>query len=111
MTNSKDKGKRGEREAAKALEHVFGCDAARGVQYQGGPGSPDVVHDIYGIHFEVKRNEALRLYDAVEQATKDAGESVPVVLHRKNGKPWLLIVPLLRVPDFVTKMYLHWASK
>ena len=42
MTNSREKGKRGERElAAKLREHGYDC--RRGVQYQGGPDSPDVI--------------------------------------------------------------------
>ena len=53
--NSKDKGKRGERmAAAKFREHGF--DARRGVQYSGGPDSPDVVGP-EGLHIEVKFTE------------------------------------------------------
>jgi hypothetical protein len=33
-----------------------------------------------------------------EQAMKDAGEQVPVVLHRKNNKPWLAIMRLDDLP-------------
>ena len=48
--NSRDKGKRGERMAAKKFrEHGF--DTRRGVQYQGGPDSPDVVGP-EGLHIE-----------------------------------------------------------
>ena len=43
--SSKQKGPRGEREAAAELGALLGVDARRGVQYQGGPGSPDVVLD------------------------------------------------------------------
>ena len=53
--NSLEKGKRGEREAAKAMAEHLGCVAKRGVQYQGGVDSPDVVHNIAGLHVEVKR--------------------------------------------------------
>jgi hypothetical protein len=42
---SRQKGKRGEREAAAELGQLLGVDARRGVQYQGGPESPDVVLD------------------------------------------------------------------
>ena len=91
---SLDKGKRGEREAAAEIRRIFGTDANRGRQFQGGEDSPDINTDIADVHFEVKRVESLRLYPAIEQATKDAGVKVPVVLHRKNKKPWLAIVPL-----------------
>lgn len=96
---SRDKGKRGEREAAKELAKVLGCSARRGVQYQGGPGSPDVVVDIQGLHIEVKRTEAFRMWDALEQAYLDKPlGSAPVVLHRKNLKPWVAIVHLDDLP-------------
>lgn len=53
--NSRDKGKRGEREFASLLrEHGF--DARRGQQFAGGADSPDVVSDALAwLHVEVKR--------------------------------------------------------
>lgn len=94
---SREKGKRGERECAQFLrEH--GYDAKRGVQYHGGPDSPDVV-GLPGAHIEVKRTETLRLYDALGQAEGDAsGVEFPVVLHRRNGKKW---VAILDAEDFL----------
>ncbi len=89
---SRNKGARGEREAAKLLES-HGFEAHRGRQYSGGADSPDVVHTIPGIHIEVKRVESLRLWGAMDQATSDAGERVPVVLHRRNNRPWIAILP------------------
>lgn len=90
---SRQKGKRGEREAAVELGSLLGCTARRGVQYQGGPDSPDVVLDGVAIHVEAKRVEALNLYAALEQATNDAPQgSVPIVWHRRNNKPSVVIV-------------------
>jgi len=95
MTNSNQKGKRGEREAAKAVSAVLGCSARRGQQFCGGGDSPDIVVDLPGVHFEVKRTERLCLYKAMKQASDDASvDSIPVVLHRRNKKDWLAIVPL-----------------
>ena len=91
---SRQKGKRGEREAAAELANVFGCAARRGVQYQGGPESPDVVLEGVNVHVEVKRTEALSLYAATDQARDDAGGKIPFVLHRRNGKPWVAIIEL-----------------
>ncbi len=92
---SRRKGATGEREWAAVLRK-HGLSARRGVQYSGGPGSPDVVHDLVGVHFEVKRVEALRLYKALEQAQADSDAggtgAIPVVAHRKNGKPWVVIM-------------------
>lgn len=90
--HSKRKGKVGEREAAELLRR-FGFEARRGVQFQGGLDSPDVVHSIPNVHIEVKRCEALQIYAAVEQARADANGKMPVVLHRRNGQEWLAIMP------------------
>ncbi len=103
---SKDKGARGEREAAKELSRLFGCEARRGRQYSGGDDSPDVMHSIEKVHIEVKRRETLRLYPAVEQAASDAGDRLPVVLHRQNNKPWLAIVRLDDLPEVAVQLYL-----
>lgn len=95
--NSCQKGKRGEREAAKAVTEALGITARRGQQFSGLEGE-DIVTDLDGVHFEVKRVERLNLYAAMEQATLDAGvDDVPVVLHRKNGKQWVAIVPLTKL--------------
>ena len=107
---SKRKGKRGEREVA-ALYREAGFDARRGQQHRGGPGSPDViVEDLPLLHVEVKRTERFNLYDAIEQAKRDAGDhQFPVVHHRRGQKkpgerafPWVVVMawedfePLLR---------------
>jgi hypothetical protein len=96
---SRQKGKRGEREAAAELAVVFACDARRGVQYQGGPDSPDVVLEGVNVHVEAKRVEALNLYAAIEQARQDAGDKVPMVWHRRNGKPSVVIVETARLVE------------
>lgn len=94
----RDKGKRGERELAQLLREHGYDDAHRGVQYQGGPQSPDVV-GMPGVHLEVKRTERPRIYDYMGQAIRDAGDGeIPVVAHRQNGKRWLAILPF---EDFV----------
>lgn len=88
----REKGKRGEREAAAELAAVFACDAKRGVQYQGGPESPDVVLQGVNVHVECKRTETINVYKALEQARDDAGEKTPIVWHRRNGKGSVVIV-------------------
>lgn len=100
---SKRKGKVGEREAAAALAETFGVEARRGVQYAGGPDSPNVV-GLPGCHVEVKRCESLRLYPAMDQATADAGELVPLLLHRRNRGDWLAIVRLADLPRLIAAL-------
>jgi hypothetical protein len=96
--NSRSKGKRGELEAAKEWSRLFGGEARRGQQFSGGKESPDVVSSHVDVHLEVKRCEVGNPYVWMEQAVGDAGDKIPVVLHRRNGKPWLLIARLEDAP-------------
>lgn len=91
--NSKAKGTAGELEAAHWLTD-HGHLARRGQQYAGGTDSPDIIcPTLEGIHFEVKRTETFRIYDAMEQARIDAnGHAVPVVMHRRSRSEWLFIM-------------------
>ena len=107
---SRRKGKRGEIEAAAEIRRLFRVEAHRGRQYQGSDESPDVKAEIHGVHFEVKRVEALRLYEALAQAIRDAGENIPVVLHRANGRPWVAIVRLEDLPKLAVELYLTLAE-
>ena len=92
MINSRRKGKAGELEAAHFLDALFNTPVRRGQQYAGGHDSADVT-GIEGLHFEVKRCERLSLYSAIDQAKEDAGaDEVPIVLHRRSRKPWLVIL-------------------
>jgi hypothetical protein len=91
--NSRNKGKRGELEAAKFLASE-GFPARRGQQFSGGAESPDIVcESLPGMHFEVKRTEKGNPYDWVAQAERDGGYKIPVVLHRRNDHKWLAILP------------------
>ena len=107
---SRRKGKRGELEVAAEIRRIFRTEARRGRQYRGTDESPDVLTDIHGVHIEVKRTEALRLYEALEQAIGDAGEKVPVVLHRANRRPWVAIVRLDDLPRLAVQLYLTLAE-
>lgn len=99
MVNSKQKGKTGELEFVNYLKSK-GINARRGVQYQGGMDSPDVVSDLEGFHFEVKRSERINIYNALKQAEDDCGGTfrVPVVCHRQNRKKWIVA---LSANDFI----------
>lgn len=99
--NSRQKGARGEREAAKEWARIMGGNARRGQQFSGGKESPDIVIAHKKIHVEVKRVEAGNPYQWMDQAVRDAADKVPVVLHRRNSRDWLLIVRLNDVPKFL----------
>ena len=98
--NSRNKGKVGEREAAKAWEEATGFPSMRGVQYSGSPDSPDILTDCADVHLEVKRCEKGNPYVWMVQSIRDSGDKCPVVLHRKNHQDWLVIVRLKDVTRF-----------
>ncbi len=106
MTNSRAKGARGEREAAKALKaNLQNCtEAARGCQFSGSKDSPDVKTSLTGIHFEIKRVEKESIHTWMDQAVRDAGSNTPVVLHRRNGQTWILSVRLEDADELARKL-------
>ena len=104
--NSRDKGKRGELEAAHILKE-YGYDARRGQQFAGINGDADVV-GLPRIHLEIKRVEKLNIDDALSQSIRDAkDEEVPVVMHRKNRTEWKIT---MRFSDWV-EMYKAWEKE
>lgn len=103
---SRDKGKRGELEVAALLKR-YGFEARRGQQFKGGPGSPDVIHNIPGFHIEVKRTEAFGLYAALEQANAEKQpHEKAMVLHRRNDKPWVIVMEA----EALLFMIAYWAG-
>lgn len=92
--NSKQKGKRGELELAHYLtEHGFPAERAQ--QYKGGQESADIsCPDLSDFHIECKRTERFNIYEAMEQAERDAGWKTPVVMHKRNRGEWLAVMPL-----------------
>ena len=101
---SRNKGKRGEREAAKELHRLFGLEARRAQQYCGEAGDADLI-GTEGIHVEVKRVERFHMHPALEQADSDrkAGET-PMVLTKQNNKPWIVCCYLNDLPKVMEKL-------
>ena len=92
MTNSRNKGAAGERELAAKLTEL-GMPCRRTCQHDGRFEAD--IEGIPGLHIECKRVEALRLWDSYEQACRDASaDEVPVVMHRANCRPWVVIMEL-----------------
>ncbi len=93
MTNSKQKGARGERELSSKLKE-YGYKTRRGQQYCGANGDADVV-GLPGIHIECKRVERLNIYDAISQAKADKKkDELGAVFHRKDRSEWLVSMTL-----------------
>ncbi len=107
---SRDKGKRGEREAAKFLSSLLDIEAKRGVQFQGSPESPDVTGlEKMGLHPEIKRDEttvSLSMYRALQQALDDSGEDdrIPFVMSRRNGKQWVISFHACNLVEFCKRI-------
>lgn len=103
--NSRDKGKRGEREWARFCRDQGYDGCRRGQQYSGIEGE-DVV-GLPGIHNEVKRTERLDLYGAIGQACRDAPDGkLPIVAHRRNHCEWVVI---MRAEDWF-ELYREWEA-
>ena len=96
---SRDKGARGEREAAERLHTLFGWRAKRAQQHSGTESSADVlVQDTPGLWFEVKRVQRLCVPKAMSIATEQSGRKCPVLLHRVDQGDWLLTINLSDLP-------------
>jgi hypothetical protein len=88
---SRDKGKRGEREARDQVkEHWNSPECVRTAQVSG-KFSGDLMGGPKGLHLEVKRYRRIVSADFMKQAADDAQEGeVPVVLSREDGGDWLV---------------------
>lgn len=97
--NSRTKGQVGEREFVAFLEER-GIAAQRSQQYCGNSGeAADVLCKMLPwAHFEIKRTEKFRLYEALQQATNEKKEGqYAVVAHRQNSsrylkKDWVIVM-------------------
>lgn len=88
MTNSKQKGKRGELEVAHILQE-HGYTARRTAQYCGNTGDAADVVGLEGFHLEVKRCETTKIWEWLAQAERDSnGEKIPIVVFRKSRTRW-----------------------
>src|SRR4029077_3878397 len=90
----KQKGKRGEREAADVLRS-FGWQAKRGMSFLG---EPDIVTN-FPMHVEVKYQERLNIFAALAQAEqyvidKKQEPHLYSVFFRKNDGEWYAAIPL-----------------
>ena len=96
--NSKQKGARFERTLAAMFKQYGYTDAHRTAQYCGNTGDASDVVGLPGLHIEAKHQEAMRLYDWVDQAKRDAEANgkgnIPVVFHKKNNAEILVTLTL-----------------
>lgn len=102
--SQREKGKRGERLAAKAVSQAIRIPARRGVQFKGGADSADLEVQLEGVHWEVKFVERESIRTWMRQAQEDGGAKIPVVLSKRSREPWLITLPLERLYEFHTRL-------
>lgn len=104
---SKDKGARGEREAAAALSRITRTPWERSLVQvrRGGAEAPDIRPEVRGtsldeLHVEVKIGARPSLWGALEQAARDAEARgrVPMVVARRDRGQWVALVLLDDLP-------------
>ena len=108
--NSKQKGARFERSLARIFREYGYDEARRTAQYCGNTGDASDVVGLPGLHIEAKHQEAMRLYEWMSQAKRDAeagGENrLPAVFHKKNNAD---ILVTMRLEDFMN-IYREWEA-
>lgn len=104
--NSRQKGKRGELEAAAEWNrHVPNAHARRSQQHSGTESASDLIAPgTPHLWLEVKRVQKLNLTEVMSKSREQCGELCPVVLHRKNDEEWLVTFPLEDIKRFVQQV-------
>ena len=108
MTNSRDKGKRGELEARDAVRTFLPyIDAIRSAQRDGRFGAD--LANTGGLHVEVKRPAKIAVMEYMRQSEDDektVGEDkLPIVLMRPDGdKEWVVMLRLKDAKAFATEI-------
>lgn len=109
--NSRSKGQRSERQAAKYLSEKLHIYARRSQQYCGAAGTADLYTDLDAVHWEIKAAEKLNIHNAIAQAVRDGGDKIPLVLHKKNRTGWLLTMRADDILRFVEHVFDKIVSK
>ena len=107
MTNSRQKGKRGELEVAHILQE-HGFSARRTAQYCGNTGDAADVTGLPGYHLEVKRCETTKIWDWIQQAERDHKEGeIPLVVFRKSREAWQVCFSLENFLNLLKSTVVH----
>ena len=109
---SRDKGKRGEREARDMVrDHWDSPKCIRSIQVSG-TYAADLLYGPPGLHLEVKRYAKIGAVRFMEQAERDAREDdIPLVLLREDQGRWYVMVPLSQSVDFARRIQEHMADR
>ena len=98
--NSRNKGKRGELEFIREHLADYWPEAKRNLDQFKGDGRDCL--EAGDFHWQIKRTESLRLWEAIKQAESESlAKHVPLVAFRRNRSRWYVVgsadflVPLL----------------
>lgn len=87
--SQRSKGANAEREVAAILKE-HGINARRGQVFNH---EPDIV-DESPFHWEVKRQEVIKLGEWWKQSVEQCRGKIPTVIHRKSREPWMITMTL-----------------
>lgn len=105
LKSPKQKGDRFERDIAEHLNAYLGISARRTPLSGGGCHSGDAMGDLLGTPFisiEAKAVERLNFHEAMDQAARNAGSDMPVVINRRNYQLICNSLVAMRFKDFIT---------
>ena len=105
---SREKGKRGEREARDQVKVLWNCpDCVRTAQVSG-KFSSDLMGGPEGLHLEVTRYARVVSYGWMVQAIEDSAPGeVPVVLSKEDRGEWCLTIKLEDSVEFARRLLGH----
>lgn len=99
--SQRDKGANAEREVAKILNE-YGFIARRGQVFNG---EPDIVAPQLPFHFEVKRQETLKINEWWKQSESASHNKIPTVVFRQNNQSWKIMLSLADFLELVKETY------
>lgn len=104
--NNRQRGKRGEREARDEVRRCWGATGCIRAAQANGKYSADLLHCDPGdqIHLEVKLRRRLSVQAFMDQAARDCGGNIPVVLMRQDGGEWLVMLRCTDSKGFVNAL-------
>lgn len=92
--SSRAKGGAGEREVVRLLKEHGWTDAKRTSDGYSQSDRGDIANGPKSVHWEIKRQERLNVPGALTQTVSDAGECLPVLVHRPSRHQWMATLPL-----------------
>lgn len=105
---SRNKGKRGEREARDFVRDAWRSPRCVRSAQVSGLFTSDLMYGPPGLYLEVKRYRRIVALDFLEQAKQDSdGEGVPVVLMREDGGDWAVMIPADKAVEFARTLGRH----